>query len=63
MFAEFSGDDVMGRITGWVSGEFDFEIVRVSDGTDRFWRHITVANLEELEATYEEFLEHLMPEA
>ena len=34
--ADFDGADAMGRISGWVSGDFDFEVVRLSDGKDLF---------------------------
>jgi len=54
--ADFNGPDSMGRINGWVSGEFDFEVVRVSDGRDLFWRHVTISACNELEAVYDEFL-------
>lgn len=61
VMAEFSGRDAVGRIDGWVSGEFDFEVVRVSDGTDLFQRHIVVSALDELDIAYEEFLRYLTP--
>jgi hypothetical protein len=50
----------MGRINGWVSGEFDFEAVRVSDGEDIFWRHVTVVSVDALESAYAEFLQSLL---
>ena len=58
--ADFAGTDTMGRINGWVSGEFDFEVVRVSDGSDIFWRHIAVSGLEDLEAPYSDFIRSLL---
>jgi hypothetical protein len=58
--ADFNGIDAMGRINGWVSGEFDFEVVRVSDGTDQFWKHIKVSSFEELEAAYSDFIESML---
>lgn len=57
--ADFSGADTMGRINGWVSGEFDFEAVRVSDGADIFWRHVDVTNLDALESAFADFLKNL----
>jgi hypothetical protein len=57
--ADFKGADTVGRINGWVSGEFDFEAVRVSDGKDIFWRHVNVATVDELEDAYTDFLRHL----
>jgi hypothetical protein len=32
--ADFDGVDAIGRLNGWVSGEFDFEAIRVSDSED-----------------------------
>ncbi len=57
--ANFDGVGSLGEITGWVSGEFDFHVLRVSDGKDIFWRHFNVASLSELEATYSDFLKSL----
>jgi hypothetical protein len=57
--ADFNGVDAMGRINGWVSGEFDFEAVRVSDGKDIFWRHIDVSAVEALEDVYVDFIHSL----
>jgi hypothetical protein len=50
----------MGRINGWASGEFDFEALRVSDGSDIFWRHIKVAEVASLESTYADFLREML---
>lgn len=58
--ADFTAADTMGRINGWVSGEFDFEVVRVSDGSDIFWRHVAVSGLEDLEAPYSDFIRSLI---
>jgi hypothetical protein len=58
--ADFTGTDTMGRINGWVSGEFDFEVVRVSDGSDVFWRHVAVSALGDLEAPYSDFIRSLL---
>src|SRR5262249_9045374 len=58
--ADFDGSNTMGRINGWVSGEFDFEALRTSDGKDIFWRHIKVSVVgEELEQAYSDFLKVL----
>lgn len=54
--ADFLGTHVAGRINGWVSGEFDFEAVRISDSKDIFRRSLTVLTLEALDITYREFL-------
>jgi len=58
--ADFTGNDTMGRINGWVSGEFDFEALRVSDGKDLYSRHVDVSKLQELEPAYSEFVQHLI---
>ncbi len=58
--ADFNGPNTMGRINGWVSGEFDFEAVRVSDGEDIYWRHVTVVSVDALESAYAEFLQSLL---
>ena len=61
--ADFDGPNTMGRINGWVSGEFDFEAIRVSDGKDIFWRHVDVSVVDELEAAYADFLQILQASA
>jgi hypothetical protein len=58
--ADFNGANTMGRINGWVSGEFDFEALRVSDGKDILGRHIKVSVVgDELEVAYADFLQVL----
>ena len=57
--ADFNGANTMGRINGWVSGEFDFEAVRVSDGKDVFWRHADVSSVDQLEDAYADFVQTL----
>jgi hypothetical protein len=57
--ADFDGPGTMGRIDGWVSGEFDFHVLRVSDGKDIFWRHVDVSAVGELESAYADFLRTL----
>lgn len=57
--AELQGVDALGRINGWVSGEFDFEAVRVSTGDDLFWRHAKVESVEALEPTFDDFVNSL----
>src|SRR5438105_14600475 len=54
--ADFDAANSMGRITGWVSGEFDFEALRCSDGRDLLWRHVDVNAIEELESAYSDFI-------
>src|ERR1700687_4687891 len=58
--ADFISDRTMGRISAWVSGEFDFHVIRVSDSKDLFFGHATVSSLGELERTYVDFLQRLL---
>jgi len=58
--AEFNANEATGRINGFVSGEFDFEVVRVSDGKDLLWRHVSVSTIDALETTYMDFLQHIL---
>ena len=44
--ADFDATVAMGRISGWVSGQVDFEVVRVSDGENIFWRHVDAGSVE-----------------
>jgi len=57
-FADFDTDNAIGRISAWVSGEFDFQVLRRSDGSDVLMRHDHVPSLDapSLEATYVHFL-------
>lgn len=55
--ADFDGAGTLGQISGWVSGEFDFHALRVSDGKDVIWRHVDVSTVDELEAAYADFLQ------
>ena len=54
--ADFDGPNALGRIEGWVSGEFDFHALRISDGKDILWRHADVSAVEELEDAYSDFI-------
>jgi hypothetical protein len=58
--ADLNGSNTMGRINGWVSGEFDFEVVRVSDGKDIFWRHVNVSAVDGLDGVYSEFIREML---
>jgi hypothetical protein len=49
----------MGRISGWVSGEFDFEILSVSDENQIFWQHKDVSSMDALEDAYAAFLQKM----
>ena len=57
--ADFDGPGTLGQICGWVSGEFDFHVLRASDGKDVLWRHVDVSELDQLEEAYAEFLRTL----
>jgi hypothetical protein len=61
--ADFDGPNTMGRINGWVSGEFDFEATRVPDGKDIFWRRVDVSAVDELETAYADFLRKMQASA
>jgi hypothetical protein len=54
--ADFDGCNAIGRISGWISGAFDFETLRESDGANIFWRHVDASSLDELEEAYADFL-------
>lgn len=54
--ADFDGLGALGQISGWVSGEFDFHVLRVADGKDIFWRHLDVYTVDDLEDKYADFL-------
>ena len=58
--ADFKATNTMGRINGWISGEFDFEVVQLSDGKDVYWRHAEVSAVDGLEGTYNEFIRHML---
>jgi hypothetical protein len=47
--------EMLGRITGWASGEFDFEVVRISDEAKSLEVHIKARNLLDVESAYLEF--------
>lgn len=52
---EASSDETMGRITGWVSGEFNFEVVRVADEAQSLDVYIRACSLADIEAAGKEF--------
>jgi hypothetical protein len=59
--ADFDADQTIGRITVWVTGEFDFEVLYASDGEYAFYRHETVIDLEapELNEARQAFLKNM----
>ena len=43
--ADFDATHAIGRINVWVSGEFNFEVLRKQDGADLLLRHEDVSSL------------------
>lgn len=54
-FADFFRPEFCGRITGWISGEFDFEVLRNADLQTVLHRRTEVSGLDELSNVYQEF--------
>jgi hypothetical protein len=46
-FADYDGPKTMGRVCGWVNGLFDFEIIRIMDGKQLFFRHVEVERIDD----------------
>jgi hypothetical protein len=61
--ADFDSAAAMGRISIWVSGEVDFEILRVSDGQTIYSRHESILTLSStlLEDAFTEFARGMKP--
>lgn len=59
---DFDGDFGIGRITIWVSGDVNFEVLRMSDGELIFFRYEHVVTLEAsvLEDAFKEFTRSMM---
>ena len=57
-FANFDADGRMGRVCVWVSGEIDFEVVRISDSQDVLFHHEKVMTLADqaLDRAFDAFL-------
>jgi len=60
--ADYDTVTMTAGITGWVNGLFDFEIYRVADGQQVFFRHEEVSCIDSpsLHAALDEFLRTLM---
>jgi hypothetical protein len=60
--ADFDSQEAMGRVSVWASGEFDFLVLRIADGTDAFFRHETVEKLSTpaLEGAFQAFLRSMV---
>jgi hypothetical protein len=64
--ADFDTAQGIGRISMWVSGEADFEVLQRSDGKNVFLRHEVVSSLDSpaLKSVFEDFLDSIRhPEA
>ncbi|MBI2686033.1 MAG: hypothetical protein HYX27_06935 [Acidobacteria bacterium] len=59
-FADYFGTASCGRITGWISGEFDLEVVRLDDEKTIFYRQVTVSQLEDLNEPFANFVNALL---
>lgn len=57
--ADFDSVSTIGRISFWVSGEVDFEVLDRADGASLLFRHETVETLDscQLEEAYVAFIE------
>ena len=55
--ADFDSPRAIGRISAWVSGEIDFQVLRRESGEDVLFRHATVSKMygHDLEGAYAEF--------
>jgi len=65
-WADFDTERAIGRISAWVSGQVDFEVLRRSDGEYAFFHHESISSLGSptLESAFDEFLRTMMhPEA
>jgi len=56
--ADFASDFAIGRITFWVTGEVDFEVLDCADGESLLFRHETVETLDtlQLDEAYDAFI-------
>jgi hypothetical protein len=45
--ADFNGQGALGRITCWVSGHVNFEVIRWSDGQLAFFQHVEIHRLDD----------------
>jgi hypothetical protein len=59
---DFDGDYAIGRIIIWMTGETDFEVLRMSDGEFILFRHEHVETLESpvLGDAFKEFVRSMM---
>jgi hypothetical protein len=59
--ADFESPDRQGRISGWDTGEFDFEVLRVADYGFAFFKHEHVSDIRDpvLDDTFRGFIESM----
>jgi len=59
--ADFDSANTLGRISAWVSGEVDFEVLRRSNEEDLFQHHESVSSFTSraLDYAYDAFLKHM----
>src|SRR4029079_18632408 len=46
-FADLDGSETICRISGWVNGLFDFEVLRIADGHQVFFQHEEVERIDD----------------
>ena len=56
--ADFDSSRAIGRISAWVTGAIDFQVLRKENGEDVLFRHAQVSKMDgpDLEAAYADFL-------
>jgi hypothetical protein len=59
--ADFDTAQAIGQICAWVSGEIDFQVLRVTDSKDVFLHHEKISNLHapSLAIVYSDFLRQM----
>ena len=56
--ADFDSSRAIGRISAWVSGEIDFQVLQRENGEDVLFRHAKVSKMDglDLDGAYADFL-------
>jgi hypothetical protein len=59
--ADYDADETIGRITVWVTGQFDFEVLHRGNGEFAFFRHEATTDLKDtkLVEAYRAFVESM----
>ncbi len=52
---EMASARALGRITGWITGEFQFEVIRIDDEATVFDRRVQADSADQLEDYYDAF--------